>query len=732
MSTLSPKSLEGKYEVLARLREGGMGAIYKVRHRLLNEMRVIKVMRPDIAQSADQRKRFVREAQTATRLRHPNIVAFFDFFVDDEDTAYMVMEYIEGINLRDTIRECGPFPVSLGLDISRQCLSAFEYLHRKGIVHRDVSPDNIMMTRDEDGTVRAKLIDLGIAKIAQASEELTAADEFIGKLKYSSPEQLMKSATSEKIDSRSDLFSFGIVLYELLTGVCPYGGENIHEIVTNRLNEPPLPFNESDAKGRLSPALRETVMKALEKRPEDRYQTAVEFGKALEALNALTTTAESAEQDARYSNKALTKALGSVVTLEKTADLPPTVKAQREIGAAGLPTDGRDLKFRGTIARWSATTPPAPDADADTLLREGARKEKVPLPPPGPAATASTRPVAEEPERARKTAVVGYAAVAVSAALLVGFGVWISGRDRGAESFPVGARTPVESVDVAGREKGSSPADPAGGLESRRDAAAVAPQPAPPSPLASGTQPERLPTMSVQEAQGIRGTAGDLQAASREPTQIARAVPGEGIPAQKIPPPTARPKARPTQAPRIAQILPTKPPPRRGGEAGVETRPQTDAGSPGSAPQPTLPKMRYCPLFERTAYEQGVVKDVPTGFEDMATKAPRPDSGLMKIVISLSTEKPLDDQPFAVVVRFENGGDSRVDLRRLEESASRGGTRPVAAPSVPVSVSPGGMKELYRYQIALSAGEPYSKQFIAIDGKGDSWRTGFRMVPCGD
>jgi hypothetical protein len=142
--------------------------------------------------------------------------------------------------------------------------------------------------------------------------------------------------------------------------------------------------------------------------------------------------------------------------------------------------------------------------------------------------------------------------------------------------------------------------------------------------------------------------------------------------------------------------------------------------------------MRYCPLFERTAYEQGVVRDVPTGFDDMATKAPRPDSGLMKIGISLSTEKPLDDQPFAVVVRFENGGDSRVDLRRLEESASRGGTRPVAGAAVPVSVSPGGVKELYRYPLALSAGEPYSKQFTAIDGKGDSWRAGFRMVPCGD
>ena len=306
MST-SPGSLEGKYEVLAKIREGGMGAIYKVRHRLLNELRVIKVMRPEVAQSSEQRKRFLREAQTATRLRHTNIVAFHDFFIDDEDTAYMVMEYIEGINLRDMVRDCGPLPISLALDLSRQCLSAFDYLHRKGVIHRDVSPDNIMMTREEDGSVRAKLIDLGIAKIAQAKEELTGADEFIGKLRYSSPEQLTSSG---QIDARSDLFSFGIVLYEILTGVRPYGGETIHEIVANRLNQPPLPFSSSDPQGRLSPAVQEAVLRALRTKVEERYQTASEFGKSLETLGAADIRAEPADAVARYVDKAMTLALG--------------------------------------------------------------------------------------------------------------------------------------------------------------------------------------------------------------------------------------------------------------------------------------------------------------------------------------------------------------------------------------------------------------------------------------
>lgn len=144
------------------------------------------------------------------------------------------------------------------------------------------------------------------------------------------------------------------------------------------------------------------------------------------------------------------------------------------------------------------------------------------------------------------------------------------------------------------------------------------------------------------------------------------------------------------------------------------------------------PKMRYCPQFDDTVFKQGVVRDVPTGFSGEATKAPRPDSGLMRINVSVSAERPMDDQSFFVTVRFENGGDSRVEVQRLEESSSRGGLRPVAGAAVPVSVSPGGVKELYRYPLSLSGGEPYNKQFVAIDSKGDSWKSGVRIVPCGD
>lgn len=142
--------------------------------------------------------------------------------------------------------------------------------------------------------------------------------------------------------------------------------------------------------------------------------------------------------------------------------------------------------------------------------------------------------------------------------------------------------------------------------------------------------------------------------------------------------------------------------------------------------------MHYCPQFDDTVYRQGVTRDVPQGFEGTAAKAPRPDSGLMKVSISLSRERPTDDESFTVAVRFENGGDARVDVQRLEESSSRGGVRPVTGASVPVSVGPGAIKELYRYPLSLSGGEPYTKQFVVSDTRGDSWRSAVRLVPCGD
>jgi len=274
---LLDEHIEGKYEILEKLREGGMGAIYKVRHRLLDELRVVKVIRSNM-DSPDAGDRFLREARVAIRLRHPNIAQLHDYAIADDGNAYIVMELIDGWTLQEIQKRHGPPPIPLSLEIARQSLKALGYLHRQKIVHRDVSPDNLMLTRDADGHAQVKLIDLGIAKAFGGSAGLTTTGIFLGKPKYASPEQF--SGTG--LDARSDLYSFGVVFYEMLTGRCPIYGNDPASFMAGHLLRPPLPFAESDPEGRLPAVLGELLLKTLAKEPDQR------FGSAEELLWAVT------------------------------------------------------------------------------------------------------------------------------------------------------------------------------------------------------------------------------------------------------------------------------------------------------------------------------------------------------------------------------------------------------------------------------------------------------------
>ncbi|MBZ0090452.1 MAG: serine/threonine protein kinase, partial [Thermoanaerobaculia bacterium] len=204
-----------RYEILDKIHEGGMGAIYRARHRLLGVVRVVKVLRPELAASDELRERFVREARAAIELEHPNIARLYDFSVDASGRSYMIMEHIRGVNLRELLRYGGgPPPLSLTLDIARQGLTALGYLHRRHYVHRDISPENLMLAADPDGRPLVKLIDLGIVKQLESDAGLTSTGIFLGKVHYASPEQFGQAAP---LDARSDLYSFGVLLYELLT-----------------------------------------------------------------------------------------------------------------------------------------------------------------------------------------------------------------------------------------------------------------------------------------------------------------------------------------------------------------------------------------------------------------------------------------------------------------------------------------------------------------------------------
>ncbi len=269
-----------QYEIVAKIRKGGMGEIYKVRHRLLDELRVVKVLRPQLADDESSSVRFAREARAAIQLRHPNVVQIFDFTIDGDGVGLMVMEYIHGADFKQLIGEGFRPALPLGLEIARQSLQALAFLHRNGYVHRDVSPDNLMLTRDVEGQPQVKLIDLGIAKRLEGGPELTASGMFLGKYRYASPEHFGAST----VDARSDLYTFALVLYELLTGHYPLPGESTTQFVASHLYQPPFDFADTDSDGRVPEGLRQTLLRALAKSPQERFADAGEMLTAIEQL----------------------------------------------------------------------------------------------------------------------------------------------------------------------------------------------------------------------------------------------------------------------------------------------------------------------------------------------------------------------------------------------------------------------------------------------------------------
>jgi serine/threonine-protein kinase len=285
MSTLlNAESIEGKYEIIERMAEGGMGAVYKVRHLVLEEIRVIKVTKSKFQESDELKERFLREARLAVRMKHQNIAQIYDCTIEKDGSAYLVMEYIRGVNLDELVEETGLPDLRLALEIADQSLRALHYLHRKDIVHRDISPDNLMLTQDDHGGPLIKLIDLGIAKAVESEQSLTEAGSFLGKVAYASPEHFSASTDNIKIDARCDVYSFGIVLYQLLTGKHPIRGKDFKSLLAGHLMRPPVPFDESDPGGRIPEGLRQVILKSLEKDREDRFASAEDFRTAIKAV----------------------------------------------------------------------------------------------------------------------------------------------------------------------------------------------------------------------------------------------------------------------------------------------------------------------------------------------------------------------------------------------------------------------------------------------------------------
>jgi serine/threonine protein kinase len=275
--------LDGKYEILTRIGAGGMGEVFKARHLHLNAFRCIKVMKQELLADDVFRSRFLREARLATQIHHANIAVVHDFFVG-ESGNYMVVEFIDGRTVRQWAAAHGPFPLPLAADIASQVLAGLDHIHRRGLLHRDISPDNVMLSFDADERCNAKIIDLGIAKDvanSSAAADTTQVGVLIGNPKYMSPEQLGFLADGEQVDGRADLYCLGVVLYEMLLGVPPFVSETPHGYIMKHLTQQPRRFADAKPHLAIPDGIESVIFRALEKDRSKRYANAREFMSAL-------------------------------------------------------------------------------------------------------------------------------------------------------------------------------------------------------------------------------------------------------------------------------------------------------------------------------------------------------------------------------------------------------------------------------------------------------------------
>ena len=276
---MASRVLSGRYELLEKIGDGGMAVVYKGRDKLLNRFIAVKILRPEFTKDATFVENFKRESQAAAGLTHPNIVGVYDVGREG-NINYIVMELIEGKTLNEVIEEEAPMDYRKVIDISKQVAAALRVAHKNKIIHRDVKPHNIMITND--GVV--KLADFGIAR-AVNDATLSTGSKIVGSVHYFSPEQ----ARGNYVDERSDIYSLGIVMYEMLTGKVPFDGDNPVTVALKHINEEIVPPIELEPG--IPPALDRCVMKATNKYQTNRYANADELIQELENISFVTNVA---------------------------------------------------------------------------------------------------------------------------------------------------------------------------------------------------------------------------------------------------------------------------------------------------------------------------------------------------------------------------------------------------------------------------------------------------------
>lgn len=350
-----------KYEILARIGIGGMGAVYKGRHVTFNELCAIKVVNDSIAGDANFLQRFQTEAVVTRKLRHPNAVRVDDFDYTDDGRPFIVMELVEGRNVGEILQAEGPLRVPRAVRIATQAALALGAAHKLGFVHRDIKPGNIILTTDELGQETAKVLDFGIAKLRQSVGDtqsgMTMTGMVVGTPLYMSPEQFMGKKAGEEIDGRTDLYSLGVVLYQMVTARLPFEGDTLYSIMMQHMQGTVRPPDELVPELNIPPALSKVILKSIAKARESRFQSAEEFIAALEQVGSDTPSSVRVEMPlAGFSGAAPSPAS----TGSQDVKAPPTPQPIQSDQASITPPSSASVTLQSPGVTPAAYVPSAP------------------------------------------------------------------------------------------------------------------------------------------------------------------------------------------------------------------------------------------------------------------------------------------------------------------------------------------------------------------------------------
>jgi serine/threonine-protein kinase len=507
----------GDYQIIGILGAGGMGRVYKVKNLISDRIDAMKVLLPDLAHEPELAERFLREIKVLASLNQPNIAGLRTAF-RLENQLLMIMEFVDGVTLEDKLKG-GPLSLQEATDYASQVLSALSYAHSLGVIHRDIKPANMMLTPANV----IKLMDFGIAK-SKTDRELTVAGNTVGSLYYMPPEQVRGAG----LDGRSDLYSVGVSLYEMVTGSRPFAGPSDFDLMAAQLQQAPVP--PIDVQPRLPRMLNDIIMIALEKDPAKRFQSAEAFRFALQnvrgEVTALPVASGQAFAPASPGQPApsggapsSTHVMGSPLSLATGTQLQPSTPSQTAVPLAQLPaTPSQTIVPPAQLPATPSQTivppaqPPAtPPQTAVPAAQAPATPFQAAVPPAQPPVTPSqiTVPPAQPPVSPPATSPKGYRGLYMTLGALVAVVVIVLAATQVPHLFKTkagGAGQAVQPAASATTSTSPTPAQPVNAGANQQQSPSSASEPAPPSP-ATASQSGTLTGQPGQAPQQLEGSS---------------------------------------------------------------------------------------------------------------------------------------------------------------------------------------------------------------------------------